>query len=397
MNVLVINCGSSSLKYQLLNMQNEAVLAKGICERIGIDGRLVHERPEGKHEATPKMPDHAAAMSVVLDALLDANHGVIKSKDEIHAIGHRVVHGGETFTKSALIDDKVEAAIEAVSDLAPLHNPPNLIGIRACKQHMPNLPQVAVFDTAFHQSMPAKAYLYAIENELYNKHKIRRYGFHGTSHMYVSGQAAELLGRPASELKIVTCHLGNGASVCAVKNGESVDTSMGLTPLEGLAMGTRCGDIDPAVITFIMEKEGLTAQQVLDLMNKKSGVLGLSGVSSDFRDLAAAAEAGNEKAVDAMEVFAYRVAGYVGRYAAAMNGLDAIVFTAGVGENDSYIRGKVCEYLTWFGVDINPEENKKRGKAMDISNPAAKVRVLVIPTNEELVIARDTKKILEVK
>jgi len=378
-------------------MQNEAVLAKGICERIGIDGRLVHERPEGKHEATPKMPDHAAAMSVVLDALLDANHGVIKSKDEIHAIGHRVVHGGETFTKSALIDDKVEAAIEAVSDLAPLHNPPNLIGIRACKQHMPNLPQVAVFDTAFHQSMPAKAYLYAIENELYNKHKIRRYGFHGTSHMYVSGQAAELLGRPASELKIVTCHLGNGASVCAVKNGESVDTSMGLTPLEGLAMGTRCGDIDPAVITFIMEKEGLTAQQVLDLMNKKSGVLGLSGVSSDFRDLAAAAEAGNEKAVDAMEVFAYRVAGYVGRYAAAMNGLDAIVFTAGVGENDSYIRGKVCEYLTWFGVDINPEENKKRGKAMDISNPAAKVRVLVIPTNEELVIARDTKKILEVK
>jgi len=397
MNVLVINCGSSSLKYQLLNMQNEAVLAKGICERIGIDGRLVHERPEGKHEATPKMPDHGAAMSVVLDALLDANHGVIKSKDEIHAIGHRVVHGGETFTKSVLIDDKVEAAIEAVSDLAPLHNPPNLIGIRACKQHMPNLPQVAVFDTAFHQSMPAKAYLYAIEHELYQKHKIRRYGFHGTSHMYVSGQAAELLGRPVGELKIVTCHLGNGASVCAVKNGESVDTSMGLTPLEGLAMGTRCGDIDPAVITFIMDKEGLTAQQVLDLMNKKSGVLGLSGVSSDFRDLAAAAEAGNDKAVNAMEVFAYRVAGYVGRYAAAMNGLDAVVFTAGVGENDSYIRGKVCEYLTWFGVDINPEENKKRGKAMDISNPTAKVRVLVIPTNEELVIARDTKKILEAK
>ena len=397
MNILVINCGSSSLKYQLLNMKDESILAKGICERIGIDGRLVHERPEGKYEANPPMADHGAAMSVLLDALLDANHGVIKSKDEIHAIGHRIVHGGETFTQSVLIDDKVEAAVEAVCDLAPLHNPPNLIGIRACKQHMPGVPQVGVFDTAFHQTMPPKAYLYAVESALYDKHKIRRYGFHGTSHKYVSQQAAELLGRPLKDLKLATCHLGNGASVCAIKGGESVDTSMGLTPLEGLAMGTRSGDIDPALITFIMEKENLTAQQVLDMLNKKSGMLGLSGVGSDFRDLAAAAEAGNTKAQDALEVFAYRVAGYVGRYAACMNGLDAVIFTAGIGENDSYIRAKVCEYLTWFGVDINQEENKKRGKALDISNPNAKVRVLVIPTNEELVIARDTKKILEAK
>ena len=396
MNILVINCGSSSLKYQLLDMKNEGVMAKGLCERIGIDGRLVHERPEGKHEANHPMPDHAAAMSVVLDALLDADHGVIKSKDEIHAIGHRVVHGGETFTQSIMIDDQVEAAVEACSDLAPLHNPPNLIGIRACKQHMPNVPQVGVFDTAFHQTMPEKAYLYAIDNDLYDKHKIRRYGFHGTSHKYVSQQAATLLGRPLADLKLVTCHLGNGASVCAVKGGESVDTSMGLTPLEGLAMGTRSGDLDPAVITFIMEKEQLTAQQVLDMLNKKSGMLGLSGgVGSDFRDLASAAESGNAKALNALEVFAYRVAGYVGRYAAAMNGLDAVIFTAGIGENDSYIRAKVCEYLTWFGVSINPEENKKRGKALDISQADAKLRVLVIPTNEELMIARDTKKILE--
>jgi len=398
MNVLVINCGSSSLKYQLLNMKDESVLAKGLCERIGIDGRLVHERPEGKYEASPQMADHAAAMSVLLEALLDANHGVIKSKDEINAIGHRVVHGGETFTESILIDDKVEKAIEDCADLAPLHNPPNLIGIRACKQHMPGVPQVAVFDTAFHQTMPEKAYLYAIESALYDKHKIRRYGFHGTSHKYVSTEGAKLLGRPIKDLKIITCHLGNGASVCAINGGKSVDTSMGLTPLEGLAMGTRSGDIDPAVITFIMEKEGLTAQQVLDSFNKKSGMFGLSGgVGSDFRDLAAAAESGNKLAQNALEVFAYRVAGYIGRYTAAMNGLDAVIFTAGIGENDSFIRGKVCEYLTWFGVSINPEENKKRGKALDISNPNAKVRVLVVPTNEELVIARDTNKILEAK
>jgi len=394
MKILVINAGSSSLKYQLLDMTNESVLAKGLCERIGIDGKLVHESPKGKHTADIAMNDHAAAMAIVIDSLLDANHGVIKSKDEINAIGHRVVHGGETFTASALITEEIEKAIEAVSELAPLHNPPNLTGIRACRQHMPTVPQVAVFDTAFHQTMPAKAYLYALPYELYDKYKIRKYGFHGTSHKYVSAQAAELLNRPASSLKIATCHLGNGASVAAVDGGKCVDTSMGLTPLEGLAMGTRSGDLDPAVVSFIMEKEGLTAQQVTDMLNKKSGMLGLSGVSSDFRDLDAAAKEGNTRAQDALDVFAYRVAGYVGRYAAAMNGLDAVVFTAGIGENDTGIRAKICEYLQWMGVDIDPELNGKRGQALDVSTANAKVRALVIPTNEELVIARDTKAIL---
>lgn len=394
MNVLVINCGSSSLKYQLLDMSTENVLAKGLCERIGIDGKLVHESPKGKHTADHAMVDHAAAMAIVIDSLLDANHGVIKSKDEIKAIGHRVVHGGETFTASALITEEIEKAIEAVSDLAPLHNPPNLTGIRACRQHMPNVPQVAVFDTAFHQTMPAKAYLYALPYALYDKYRIRKYGFHGTSHKYVSDQAAKLLNRPLESLKIATCHLGNGASVCAVDSGKCVDTSMGLTPLEGLAMGTRSGDLDPAVIAFVMEKEGLTAQEVSDLLNKQSGMLGLSGVSSDFRDLDAAAREGNQRAIDALDVFAYRVAGYVGRYAAAMNGLDAVVFTAGIGENDGPIREKICAYLTWMGIDINPELNGKRGQALDISTTSAKTRVLVIPTNEELVIARDTKAIL---
>jgi acetate kinase len=394
MYVLVINAGSSSLKYQLVDMSNENALAKGLCERIGIDGRLVHETDKGKHTADLSMPDHAAAMAIVIDTLLDASHGVIKSKDEIKAVGHRVVHGGEAFAESVLIDDKVEAAIEAVSDLAPLHNPPNLTGIRACKQHMPGVPQVAVFDTAFHQTMPEKAYLYAIDYDLYKKYKIRRYGFHGTSHKYVSACAAELLKRPAGDLKIITCHLGNGVSLCAVNGGKSVDTSMGMTPLEGLAMGTRCGDIDPAVVQYIMEKECITAQQAGDILNKKSGVLGISGVSSDFRDLSTAAKDGNERASAAMDVFAYRVAGYIGRYAACMNGLDAIVFTAGIGENDTGIREKVCSYLTWFGVEIDPELNGKRGQALDISKPSAKVRVLVIPTNEELVIARDTKAVL---
>ncbi|MCL1844048.1 MAG: acetate kinase [Defluviitaleaceae bacterium] len=395
MYVLVINAGSSSLKYQLLDMKNENLLAKGLCERIGIDGRLVHETDKGKHTADTAMPDHSAAMAVVIDSLLNAEHGVLKSKDEIRAIGHRVVHGGETFTESALIDDKVEAAIEAVSGLAPLHNPPNLTGIRACKQQMPGVPQVAVFDTAFHQTMPEKAYLYAIDYAMYTKHKIRKYGFHGTSHKYVANRAADLLGRHEGELKVVTCHLGNGVSLCAVNGGKSVDTSMGMTPLEGLAMGTRSGDIDPAVIKFIMEKEKISAHQAEEMLNKKSGVLGISGVSSDFRDLAAACEEGNKRAIAAMEVFAYRVAGYIGRYAACMNGLDAIVFTAGIGENDVSIRSKVCSYLTWFGVEIDPEKNGQRGKAVDVSASGAKVRVLVIPTNEELMIARDTKSVLK--
>jgi len=376
-------------------MTNETVLAKGLCERIGIDGKLVHESPKGKHVAEHAMPDHAAAMAIVIASLLDAEHGVIKSKDEINAIGHRVVHGGETFTASALITEEIEKAIEDVSELAPLHNPPNLTGIRACRQHMPNVPQVAVFDTAFHQTMPAKAYLYALPYELYDKYKIRKYGFHGTSHKYVSSQGAELLGKPIESLKIVTCHLGNGASVCAVDGGKSVDTSMGLTPLEGLAMGTRSGDLDPAVISFVMEKEGLTAAQVTDILNKKSGMLGLSGVSSDFRDLDTAAREGNKLAQDALDVFAYRVAGYVGRYAAAMNGIDAVIFTAGIGENDTAIREKICTYLTWLGVELNPELNGKRGQALDVSTPNARTRTLVIPTNEELVIARDTKMILK--
>jgi acetate kinase len=394
MYVLVINAGSSSLKYQLLDMTSENVLAKGICERINIDGRLVHETQKGKHVADLPMPDHAAAMAIVIDALLDAEHGVINSKDEIKAIGHRVVHGGETFTSSVLITDAVEKAIEGVSDLAPLHNPPNLTGIRACKQHMPNVPQVAVFDTAFHQTMPEKSYLYAINYDLYQKHKIRKYGFHGTSHMYVSECAAELLNRPAKDLKLVTCHLGNGVSLCAVQGGKSIDTSMGMTPLEGLAMGTRSGDIDPAVLRYSVEKEKSSAQEAADLRSRSSGELGISGVSSDFRDLAAAANEKNKRAVAALEVFAYRVAGYIGRYAACMNGLDGIIFTAGIGENDTMIREKICSYLTWFGVEIDPALNAKRGKALDISTPNAKVRTLVIPTNEELVIARDTRSIL---
>jgi acetate kinase len=395
MKILVINCGSSSLKYQLLNMTDETLLAKGLAERIGIDGRLIHERP-GKEKLTfdYEMPCHGAAISWVMDALMHPEHGVIADQSEISAIGHRVVHGGETFTQSALITDEVEKAIEAVSDLAPLHNPPNLTGIRACAQNMPGVPQVAVFDTAFHQTMPEKAYLYSLDYGMYEKHKIRRYGFHGTSHFYVSRQAAELLGKPVEELKLVTCHLGNGASVCAIKGGKSVDTSMGLTPLEGLTMGTRCGDIDPAVVSFLMEKENLNPREVNDVLNKKSGMLGISGVSSDFRDIGAAAKQGNKRAQSALDIYVYHVAGYIGRYAANMGGLDAVVFTAGVGENDSYIREKVCEYLLFMGVDIDPALNAKRGEPLDISTPNAATRVLVVPTNEELVIARDTKTIL---
>jgi len=395
MKVLVINCGSSSLKYQLLNMQDESVLAKGLAERIGIDGRLVHEVPgRDKHVADRPMPDHGSAIAIVLDALLDGTVGVLKDKSEISAIGHRVVHGGEAFTSSARITTEVEKAIEAVSDLAPLHNPPNLTGIRACAANMPGVPQVAVFDTAFHQTMPEKAYLYSLEYSMYEKYKIRRYGFHGTSHFYVSQQAARLLNRPIEELKIITCHLGNGASVCAIDGGKSVDTSMGLTPLEGLTMGTRCGDIDPAVVSFIMEKEGLTAQQISDVLNKKSGMLGISGVSSDFRDIGAAAAEGNKRAQTALDIYVYHVVGYIGRYAANMKGLDAVVFTAGVGENDSYVRDKVCEYLKFLGIELDPALNAQRGKELDISAAGAKTRVLVVPTNEELVIARDTKKLL---
>lgn len=391
MNVLVINCGSSSLKFQLIDSDTESVLAKGLCERIGIDGRLVYQ-PAGKEktESALNMPTHNEAIGFVIDALTDPETGVIKSLDEIGAAGHRVVHGGEKFASSTLIDDEVLAAIEECNDLAPLHNPANLIGIRACMKLMPSVPMAAVFDTAFHQTMPEKAYLYGLPYEYYEKYKVRRYGFHGTSHSYVSKRAAELVGKKPESLKTIVCHLGNGASVCAVCHGKSIDTSMGLTPLEGLVMGTRSGDIDPAILEFISKKEGLDMEQLTDVLNKKSGVYGISGISSDFRDLSAAAESGDKRAGEAIEVFCYRVAKYVGSYAAAMNGADVIAFTAGIGENDCGVREKVCSYLGYLGVRIDPEANKKRGEEVRISTDDSAVTVLVVPTNEELAIARET-------
>lgn len=391
MKVLVINCGSSSLKYQLIDSETEKAIAVGLCERIGIDGRLVHT-PAGKEKLTFEisLPDHEAAVQAVLAALTNPEHGVIASLAEIQAVGHRVVHGGERFTHSVVIDDEVIAAIKECNDLAPLHNPANLIGIDACRKLMPGVPMVAVFDTAFHQTMPKKAYTYALPFEYYDKYKIRRYGFHGTSHSYVSRRAAEVAGLDYNNSKIIVCHLGNGASVTAVLNGKSVDTSMGLTPLEGLIMGTRSGDIDPAIIEFIAKKEQKSLDDIMALLNKKSGVYGMSGVSSDFRDLEAAATGGNQHAKDATEVFVYRTAKYVGSYVAAMNGVDAIVFTAGLGENDKKIRADICSYLGYLGVQIDPERNNVRGKEAVISGDASKVKVLAIPTNEELAIARDT-------
>ncbi|MDR3240455.1 MAG: acetate kinase [Clostridiales bacterium] len=396
MKVLVLNCGSSSLKYQLIDMENETALAKGLCERIGIDGRLKHS-PLGKDEYTSDAPmkDHTDAVRLVLDALLDANHGVIKSIDEVNAVGHRVVHGGEHFSASVLITPSVKKAIEECCALAPLHNPPNLIGVNACEKLMPGVPQAAVFDTAFHQTMPPKAYLYSIPYEMYEKYKIRRYGFHGTSHKYVAQRAASLLQKPIEQIKMITCHLGNGASICAVEYGKSVDTSMGFTPLEGLTMGTRSGSLDPAIISFWMEKEHIQAKDVENILNKKSGVLGLSGVSSDFRDIETAKKAGNERAAIALDVFYYKVAKTVGEYAAAMNGADAVVFTAGLGENSAVSRVAICAYLGYLGVSVDPEKNGRRGEEIDISTASAAVRALVIPTNEELMIARDTKQLLE--
>jgi len=396
MKILVLNCGSSSLKYQLINMTDESVLAKGLCERISIDGSRMEHVPIGKDKYVVEEPmkDHTDAVRLVLDALTDKAHGVIKSLDELAVVGHRVVHGGEFFSDSVLITDDVKKAIETCSELAPLHNPANLIGINACEGLMPGKPQVAVFDTAFHQTMPPRAYLYAIPYEMYNKHKIRRYGFHGTSHKYVSALAAEMLGRPNREAKIVTCHLGNGASVCAINNGKSTDTSMGFTPLEGLAMGTRSGDIDPAVISFLMLAENMSVKDVEGMLNKNSGVLGLSGVSSDFRDIESAARDGNERAQRALETYCYRVAKYIGAYTAAMNGIDAIVFTAGLGENSPPTRANICGYLGYLGISIDAEKNNCRGKRVDITTRDSKVRVYVIPTNEELVIARDCKTIL---
>ncbi|HIY15924.1 MAG TPA: acetate kinase [Candidatus Intestinimonas stercorigallinarum] len=396
MKVLVINAGSSSLKYQLMDPATKEVLAKGLCERIGIDGRLTHKVPATGSEYTfdIAMPTHAEAIQAVLSALTDADHGVIKSMDEIDAVGHRVVHGGEKFSASVLITDDVMDAIRECVPLAPLHNPANITGIEACQKVMPGVPMVAVFDTAFHQTMPKSHYLYGIPYEYYEKYKIRRYGFHGTSHKYVSQQAALMLGRPLEELRLVTCHLGNGSSICAISRGKSIDTSMGFTPLDGLPMGTRAGNVDPAIIEFLMEHEKLSAGEVIDILNKKSGMLGISGVSSDFRDLDTAIEDGNEQAALAKDMFNISVKKMIGSYIAEMGGVDAIIFTAGVGENDRSVRWDICENMEYLGVKIDPEKNKYRGKQMDISIDWARVRVLVIPTNEELMIAQDTAAIV---
>jgi len=391
MNVLVINCGSSSLKFQLINSDTEAVLAKGLCERIGIDGRLTYQPAGGDKTTEDKaMPTHTEAIQFVIDALTDKERGVVGSLDEIGAVGHRVVHGGEKFASSAVITDEMLKAVEECNDLAPLHNPANLIGIDACKKLMPNTPMVGVFDTAFHQTMPEKAYMYGLPYEYYEDYKVRRYGFHGTSHSFVSKRTADVLGKSYDNLKTIVCHLGNGASICAVLNGKSIDTSMGLTPLEGLVMGTRSGDIDPAILEFLAKKEGMDITALMNMLNKKSGVHGVSGISSDFRDLAAGAAEGNKRAQIALDVFAYRVAKYVGSYVAAMNGVDAITFTAGIGENDGSMRAKICEYLGYLGIEIDTEANGKRGEEVVISTPDSKVKVLVIPTNEELAIARET-------
>ena len=395
MKVLVINCGSSSLKYQLIDSRSEEVLAAGLCERIGIDGRMTHTPSSGNTVVkNDPLPDHGAAIQAVLSALTDKAHGVISSLGEIGAVGHRLVHGGEKFAASVIINDEVIAEVEACNDLAPLHNPANLIGVRACRQIMPDVPMVGVFDTAFHQTMPPKAYLYGIPHQYYQEHKVRRYGFHGTSHNYVSQRVHHLAELDPDNSRVIVCHLGNGASVTAVKNGKSVDTSMGLTPLEGLIMGTRSGDLDPGVIEYIAKKEHLTLEEVLKVLNKESDVLGLSGVSSDFRDLTEAMEQGNEQAAVAVEAFCYRVAKHIGAYTAALNGVDAIVFTAGIGENAAHIRSMICDYLGFLGITIDEEKNAVRGKETEISTPDSKVSVFVIPTNEELAIARETAALL---
>lgn len=397
MNILVINCGSSSLKFQLINSESEQCIAKGLCERIGIDGSQITYTPAGGEKelnVTP-MPDHTEAIRLVLEALTNEKTGVVKSLDEIGAVGHRVVHGGEKFAQSVIIDDEVLAAIEACNDLAPLHNPANLIGIDACRKLMPSTPMVAVFDTAFHQTMPQEAYMYGLPAEYYEKYKIRRYGFHGTSHSYVSKRAAQVLGVPYESLKTIVCHLGNGASVSAVKNGKCVDTSMGLTPLEGLIMGTRSGDIDPAIIEFLAHKENKSIDEIMSILNKKSGVLGLSNnLSSDFRDLEDGYHKGDTYATCAMKTFAYRVAKYIGAYTAAMNGVDLICFTAGVGENAALVRTMICEYLGYLGVTLDQEANGKRGEDIVISTPDSRTKVMVIPTNEELAIARETVRLV---
>lgn len=395
MKILVINAGSSSLKYQLIDMQDESVIAKGLVERIGIEGSKLTHKYDGKEfELTVPMKDHSEAMKHVLDALMDAEHGVIKSIDEIGAVGHRVLHGGDKFTASCIIDQPCLDAIEECIPLGPLHNPANLMGIRACQSVMPGTPMVAVFDTAFHQTMPKTAYMYGVPYEFYEKYHIRRYGFHGTSHRFVSARALELLGLKGKESRIIVCHLGNGSSLSAVVNGKCVDTSMGLTPLEGVLMGTRSGDLDPAVVECIANNEHLTPTETLNLLNKKSGLLGLSGVSSDMRDVYTAAGEGNERAQMTLDIWAYRVRKYIGAYAAAMGGLDAVIFTAGIGENDKRSRASVCEGLEFMGIKLDPEKNNVRGVEAEISAADSKVKVWVIPTNEELAIARDTLELV---
>ena len=396
MKVLVINCGSSSLKYQLIDAQTEKALAVGLCERIGIDGRLNHTPAGGEKVVINKdMPDHEVAVQMVLDELTDEKYGVISDLKEIDAIGHRVVHGGEKFASSVVINDEVMAAIEECNPLAPLHNPANLIGIRACQAIMPGVPNVAVFDTAFHQTMEPTAFMYGLPYECYEKYKVRRYGFHGTSHSFVSKRAIALAGLDPENSKVIVCHLGNGASVSAVKNGKSVDTSMGLTPLEGLVMGTRSGDIDPAIVEYLAHAMDKSLEEVMKILNKESGVYGLSGVSSDFRDLEKAADEGNKKAQLAQDVFGYRVAKYIGAYTAAMNGVDAIAFTAGLGENNGIMREYVCSFLGYLGVEIDKEKNSVRGEETIVSTPNSKVKVLVVPTNEELAIARETMELVK--
>ena len=396
MKVLVINCGSSSLKYQVLDMTNESLLAKGLVERIGMEGSVITHEKTGmdKYKLVTPMEDHKDAIAQVLMAIQDAGHGVVTSMDEIGAVGHRVVHAGEKYADSVLITEEVIKALEECVELAPLHNPPNLLGIAACKELMPTTPMVGVFDTAFHQTMPAESYLYALPYEYYTKYGVRRYGFHGTSHKYVSQRAADMLNVNINDLKIITCHLGNGASVSAIKGGKCIDTSMGFTPLEGLVMGTRSGDIDPAIVNFIAKKEGLSHEEADSVLNKKSGVLGISGVSSDFRDIEAALEDGNERAALALKVFAHKVRFYIGAYIAEMNGVDAIVFTAGVGENDIYMREVICQELGNLGIKLDVVKNKVRGKETVISTEDARVKLLLIPTNEELMIARDTLNIV---
>lgn len=397
MKILVINCGSSSLKYQLLDMTTQNPLAKGLVERIGMPGAVLTHRPDSgeKEIITAEIPNHTVAIKLVLDALVNTEYGVVKDLNEISAVGHRVVHGGEKFSKSVLITDKVMQAIEECIELAPLHNPPNIAGIEACQKLMPGIPQVAVFDTAFHQTMPAEAYIYGLPYELYEKYKIRKYGFHGTSHKYVSQRAAKILDRPLEDLKLISCHLGNGSSITAIQGGKSIETSMGFTPLEGLMMGTRSGDLDPAIISFIMQKENLSSEEVNDFLNKKCGVLGVSGVSSDFRDIENAANDGDFRAQLALDAFAHDVKTYIGAYAAVLGGVDAIIFTAGLGENSIEMREKISEGLGYLGVNVDTAKNKVRGVEVDFSKDDASARVLIIPTNEELMIALDTEEIVK--